>query len=458
MNNTIDSVRKTVGEKFFGKKKEENLLENHQQELNVDETTHTTETQTNYGYIMETPRLIFDKFSKYDFGKLPSDFMTMTGMKTDQKKDPNVTQNQSTTEPGTKEEPQTPSILSFQGLRNHFGFGQNRRDAPTGAVRKSTRGGWTEEEDEILKKAVKENDEKNWKRVSEQLEGRTPIQCLHRWQKVLNPFIVKGPWSEEEDKICYALVQKHGANNWTEIAEHIPGRIGKQCRERWLNHLDPSINKEPFSEEEERILIDAQRRLGNKWKEMTSLFNGRTDNQLKNQFKLIRSHQKTGKRKKERPLTQRPSTSTRNGSYPRIYGGSKSKQSSNSVMQNNGQMFPYQQTQNNLLSTSSAHNLSSQSVVTGSTTNSLIEYTSGLFDDDDETDASSLFTFTETDQFTSNTLPTPLDFEELDLEDLMNFPDWDEEDSSLGLDSFQMFNLGGSMISDEPSAKKQKQE
>ena len=68
------------------------------------------------------------------------------------------------------------------------------------------------------------------------------------------------------------------------MADHIPGRIGKQCRERWYNHLDPTINKEPFSEEEEKILIDAQRRLGNKWKEITSLLPGRTDNQLKNQY------------------------------------------------------------------------------------------------------------------------------------------------------------------------------
>ena len=68
-------------------------------------------------------------------------------------------------------------------------------------MRKSTKGGWTKEEDEILKKAVKENQAKNWKKVSECLEGRTPIQCLHRWQKVLNPSLIKGPWTEEEDRI-----------------------------------------------------------------------------------------------------------------------------------------------------------------------------------------------------------------------------------------------------------------
>jgi transcription factor MYB, plant len=61
-----------------------------------------------------------------------------------------------------------------------------------GAVRKSTKGGWTKEEDEILIQSVKENQAKNWKKVSECLDGRTPIQCLHRWQKVLNPSLIKG--------------------------------------------------------------------------------------------------------------------------------------------------------------------------------------------------------------------------------------------------------------------------
>ena len=39
------------------------------------------------------------------------------------------------------------------------------------------------------------------------------------------------------------LVHKHGAKKWSMIAGHLPGRIGKQCRERWHNHLNPEISK-----------------------------------------------------------------------------------------------------------------------------------------------------------------------------------------------------------------------
>lgn len=56
---------------------------------------------------------------------------------------------------------------------------------------------WTKEEDELLVQAVKTFKGKNWKRVAELFEGRTDVQCLHRWQKVLNPELVKGPWTKE---------------------------------------------------------------------------------------------------------------------------------------------------------------------------------------------------------------------------------------------------------------------
>lgn len=58
------------------------------------------------------------------------------------------------------------------------------------------------------------------------------MQCLHRWQKVLNPELVKGPWSTEEDLKIVELVESKGAKKWSVISKYLPGRIGKQCRER----------------------------------------------------------------------------------------------------------------------------------------------------------------------------------------------------------------------------------
>ncbi|KAF4349002.1 hypothetical protein F8388_008957 [Cannabis sativa] len=52
---------------------------------------------------------------------------------------------------------------------------------------------------------------------------------------------VKGQWTVEEDRILIGLVEEHGVRKWSYIAQMLPGRIGKQCRERWHNHLRPDI-------------------------------------------------------------------------------------------------------------------------------------------------------------------------------------------------------------------------
>ena len=75
---------------------------------------------------------------------------------------------------------------------------------------------------------------------------------------------------------------------WDEISQRMCARgfpkSAKQCRERWTHHLNPSLTSERFTEAENLLLMSLQSQHGSHWKDISSHFPGRTDNQVKNQF------------------------------------------------------------------------------------------------------------------------------------------------------------------------------
>ena len=97
----------------------------------------------------------------------------------------------------------------------------------------------------------------------------------------------KGPWTQEEDDLLLKAVSKYGTEKWGTVAKTIPGRAPNQCKERWFFRLAPDLKKTPFEDWEDSMIIALRSEFGNRWTLISAKLPGRSSCSVKNRWYTV---------------------------------------------------------------------------------------------------------------------------------------------------------------------------
>ncbi|KAM3130761.1 hypothetical protein pb186bvf_017175 [Paramecium bursaria] len=151
---------------------------------------------------------------------------------------------------------------------------------------------WTPQEDKILKNLHKDLGN-NWKQIAMEIDGRNASQCFQRFRRITKQYSViidfylqfRKKWTIKEDELIHTLVNKLG-RKWEQISKYFKYKhvCGKQIRLRYINTIDKTIRKDPWTKEEDLFILNFYLQEGSCWTKMSKLLCGRPENDVKNRF------------------------------------------------------------------------------------------------------------------------------------------------------------------------------
>lgn len=87
-----------------------------------------------------------------------------------------------------------------------------------------------------------------------------------------------------EDYILTNIMRMNPSLSWPSVASFLPGRTARQCRDRWVNFLNPSIQKRAWTKEDDELLLSKFIEFGQKWSKILQFFPNTSYSDLKNRF------------------------------------------------------------------------------------------------------------------------------------------------------------------------------
>ncbi|CAK73981.1 unnamed protein product (macronuclear) [Paramecium tetraurelia] len=177
---------------------------------------------------------------------------------------------------------------------------------------------WTDDDKKVLiwlvgkwvtinKRDLKQLNDIDWSSIASMMPRRDAFKCKQKWLQMLKLPLQQAPWTFAEDnllqKIIYEFQTQNKGNKWSQIATALNKandqqvhRNGKQCRERWNNHLNPNINRNPWQLSEDLDLMCLAKELGKKWALISKKLKvARSENNVKNRFNCLLRKEKSNK-------------------------------------------------------------------------------------------------------------------------------------------------------------------
>lgn len=110
-------------------------------------------------------------------------------------------------------------------------------------------------------------------------------------------------WTQEEDKQLKFLVEEKKITNWVIVSKYFDGRSNKDCRDHYLFQLSPKYVRRKWTDEEEAFLLQKYKEYGPKWVKLTSFFDKRSPDDLKNRIYLMQNRKNPIKNKKTNKIS-----------------------------------------------------------------------------------------------------------------------------------------------------------